>query len=40
MERASVLEVLQLKQFHDACCNDAKTEADLIAAGKLAADVM
>lgn len=30
----------QLKQFHDACCNDAKTEADLIAAGKLAADAI
>ncbi len=30
----------QLKQFHDACCNDAKTEADLIAAGKLAADAV
>ncbi len=30
----------QLKQFHDACCNGAKTEADLIAAGKLAADAV
>ncbi len=30
----------ELKRFHDVCCNEAKTEADLEAAGKIAADAL
>ncbi len=30
----------EFKRFHDVCCNEAKTEADLEAAGKIAADAL
>lgn len=37
----NVLKGLQeLKRFHDVCCNEAKTEDDLQAAGKIAADAL